>query len=74
MAPSKEDPAALAHASFWDQRYASAPKSEGDENKPTHEWFRTFDSLLPSLDKDLFNVRSQDDLTLHLSSGDSVCA
>jgi hypothetical protein len=74
MAKPKEDPAALGHASFWDQRYASASKSEeNDDSKPTHEWFRTFDSLLPFFEKHLFNVRSKDDLILHLGSGDSVC-
>lgn len=59
----------LANPEFWDGRYAIA-----EADKPTHEWFRTFDELLPFLEPHLFAVRGP--LThpkiLHLGSGDSV--
>lgn len=61
----------LAHPEFWNERYATA-----EADKPTHEWFRTFDELMPFLEPHLFDARgpSTKPRVLHLGSGDSVCA
>jgi hypothetical protein len=68
---SEEEGKALGHSEFWDERYT---KADGD--KPTHEWFRTFDALEPFFEKYLFKARGDAGKTgkmLHLGSGDSVC-
>ena len=59
----------LAHADYWDERYSAA-----ESETPTHEWFRTFDQLLPFLEPRLFQLRpaSTSPRILHLGSGDSV--
>lgn len=67
---SEEEGKALGHSEFWDERYT---KADGD--KPTHEWFRTFDALEPFFGKYLFKERGDAGKTgkmLHLGSGDSV--
>lgn len=45
----------LAHPEFWDERYATAT---AEADTPTHEWFRTFDELLPFLEPNLFGSRA----------------
>ena len=71
MGISDENGAALGHAEFWNKRYAQA---KNDNKTPTHEWFRTFESLEPFFEKHLFNVRAPESQPkiLHLGSGDSV--
>ena len=66
---SDEDLERLAHPEFWDERYSVA-----ETDKPTHEWFRTFDELLPFLEPNLFEARpaATNPKILHLGSGDSV--
>jgi EEF1A lysine methyltransferase 4 len=61
----------LSKASFWDERYSSAPPGS---DAPTHEWFKSFDSLKPFLEKHLFLPKPPDDdiRILHLGCGDSV--
>lgn len=61
----------LAFASFWDKRYDSLSSAE---NKPTHEWFRGFDSLRPWFSKHLFTDRPPEGAPtiLQLGCGDSV--
>ncbi|KAF1835028.1 hypothetical protein BDW02DRAFT_524120 [Decorospora gaudefroyi] len=66
MPSSEEEAAALGRSEFWDKRYA---KAEGD--KPTHEWFRSFDALKPFFEKHLFEKRGKEERVLHLGSGDS---
>jgi hypothetical protein len=59
----------LAHAEYWDDRYANV----GPERQ-VHEWFRSFRDLEPFLEQYLFQVRpprTAPDI-LHLGSGDSV--
>jgi hypothetical protein len=66
---STEEAQALGHPEFWDERYAKT-----DADKPTHEWFRTFDALELFFTKHLFaskNVEAQPRI-LHLGSGESV--
>jgi hypothetical protein len=70
MAPaSDEEGEQLAHAEFWDERYAQA-----DSETPTHEWFRSYGELEGFLDRRLFQVRvpESNPRLLHLGSGDSV--
>ncbi|KAM0273514.1 hypothetical protein ACHAQH_008310 [Verticillium albo-atrum] len=59
----------LAHPEFWDERYSTA-----EADTPTHEWFRTFDELLPFLEGNLFGSRGPltNPKILHLGSGDST--
>jgi bisphosphoglycerate-dependent phosphoglycerate mutase len=60
----------LTAVQFWDERYAKV-----DDDKPTHEWFRTFDELEPFFQKHLFKDiqgERKDARILHLGSGDSV--
>ncbi|KAH8174771.1 methyltransferase domain-containing protein [Sarocladium implicatum] len=61
----------LARPEFWDERYAAATT---EASTPTHEWFRTFDELLPFLEPHLFEARapSTDPKIVHLGSGDST--
>ncbi|KAF2131842.1 hypothetical protein P153DRAFT_364327 [Dothidotthia symphoricarpi CBS 119687] len=68
--PKTDEGAALGHASFWDERYAKA----ADSSKPTHEWFRDFESLEPFFSKHLFAIRKAESQPkiLHLGSGDST--
>jgi hypothetical protein len=67
---SAAEAAKLGHAEFWDERYAKAE----DGSKPTHEWFRDFQSLEPFFAKHLFETRTieSNPRILHLGSGDSV--
>ena len=66
---SEADSRRLAQPDYWDKRYAET----GPENQ-LHEWFRSFDKLVPFLDRRLFRVRSPETapMILHLGSGDSV--
>ncbi|KAH7091507.1 S-adenosyl-L-methionine-dependent methyltransferase [Paraphoma chrysanthemicola] len=67
---SSDEPHILGHAQFWDERYAKA-----DEDKPTHEWLRGFDTLEPFLDKYLSQgsgLEGKGRRILHLGSGDST--
>jgi len=59
----------LAFPSFWDARYRD---HNGDE--PSHEWFKSFDSLQPFFNKHLLESKGPDTnpRILHLGSGDSV--
>lgn len=59
----------LAHAEYWNERYA-----EVGEEEQAHEWFRSFDDLEPFLAQRLFQVRGPETAPriLHLGSGDSV--
>ena len=67
-----EEDQALADPDYWDNQYS---KAEGD--KPTHEWYRTFESLEPFFSENLFNTAgltaSDNPFILHIGSGDSVC-
>ncbi|RFN53271.1 endothelin-converting enzyme 2 [Fusarium flagelliforme] len=66
-----EEDQQLSNSEYWDSRYVT---SNGDD--PTHEWFRSFDHLLPFLSKNLLEQpgrTAQDNpKILHLGSGDSV--
>ncbi|KAM0531466.1 hypothetical protein ACHAP9_006197 [Verticillium nonalfalfae] len=66
---SNEELEKLAHPEFWDERYSTA-----EADTPTHEWFRTFDELLPFLEPNLFGSRGPltNPKILHLGSGDST--
>lgn len=61
----------LSHSEYWDSRYVVS-----DGENPTHEWFRSFQTLQPFFQKNLFDVRDPatgaDPYILHLGSGDSV--
>ncbi|KFH47747.1 Endothelin-converting enzyme-like protein [Hapsidospora chrysogenum ATCC 11550] len=59
----------LARPEFWDERYSTV-----ETEAPTHEWFRTFDDLLPFFEANLFAPRgpSTNPKILHLGSGDST--
>lgn len=56
--------AALSTSEYWDKRYESSG----------HEWFRSYDSLVPFFKKHLFDTLSPETnpRILHLGSGDSV--
>ncbi|KAH0289583.1 hypothetical protein M436DRAFT_55093 [Aureobasidium namibiae CBS 147.97] len=60
---------ALSTSEYWDLRYAQA-----DGENATHEWFRSFSTLLPFLQSNLFDVRPVDQKPkiLHFGSGDST--
>lgn len=60
---------ALAYEDFWNKRYATS-----DGEHPTHEWFRSYDDLLPFLEQQLFEPFKPTDnpKILHLGAGDSV--
>lgn len=62
----------LTHHSYWDSRYL---ESDPTNSGPTHEWFRTYASLIPFFREHLFNIKppnpSQPHI-LHLGSGDST--
>ncbi|EFW99512.1 hypothetical protein CMQ_7880 [Grosmannia clavigera kw1407] len=66
-----ENDEVLSHSEFWDERY-----SQTDGEKPTHEWFRSFNELEEFFQQKLFQApgrRVEDNpLILHLGSGDSV--
>lgn len=68
---SEQELERLAHPEFWDERYAVGATSA---DEPTHEWFRTFDELLPFLEPHLLVPRSPstNPKIIHLGSGDSV--
>lgn len=59
----------LAHSEYWDERYAEVGPDE-----QVHEWFRSFNDLMPFLDRHLFQAREPETCPriLHLGSGDSV--
>lgn len=59
----------LAHSEYWDERYANVGPDE-----QVHEWFRSFDDLVPMFERHLFQVRGPETAPkiLHLGSGDSV--
>lgn len=61
--------AELSKSDFWDEWYKQAEGSN-----PTHEWFRTYDALVPFFQKNLFDVKKPEEAPciLHLGSGDSV--
>lgn len=65
----REGEGALSTSEYWDLRYAQA-----DGENATHEWFRSFSTLLPFLQSNLFDVRPVDQKPkiLHFGSGDSV--
>jgi hypothetical protein len=68
-----EEDRALGTSAYWDGRYAEV---EGQTS--LHEWFRSFDELVPFFEANLFEAaqrRAKDDpFILHLGSGDSVCS
>ncbi|KAF2642945.1 hypothetical protein P280DRAFT_394856 [Massarina eburnea CBS 473.64] len=66
---SAAEAAALGHAEFWDERYSKA-----NDEKPTHEWFRDFQSLEAFFEKHLLGPRKPESSPkiLHLGSGDST--
>ncbi|SPO00077.1 uncharacterized protein DNG_02929 [Cephalotrichum gorgonifer] len=57
----------LAHADYWDERY-----SETGPDKQYHEWFRSFDDLLPFFEQNLLQSPASETRILHLGSGDST--
>ncbi|KEF58974.1 uncharacterized protein A1O9_03817 [Exophiala aquamarina CBS 119918] len=59
----------LAHCEYWDERYARAGPDE-----QVHEWFRSFDDLVPVFDRHVFRLREPKTAPkiLHLGSGDST--
>ena len=59
----------LAHPEYWDERYAEVSPDE-----QVHEWYRSFNDLMPFFDRHLFQVRGPETAPkiLHLGSGDSV--
>jgi len=59
----------LAHAEYWDGRYAEVGPDE-----QVHEWFRSFNDLEPFFARHLFQVRGPETAPkiLHLGSGDST--
>lgn len=65
----REGEGALSTSEYWDLRYAQA-----DGENATHEWFRSFSTLLPFLQSNLFDARpvEQNPKILHFGSGDSV--
>ncbi|PNS14796.1 Queuine tRNA-ribosyltransferase-like protein [Sphaceloma murrayae] len=65
----EEEQEALATPEYWNGRY-----SQADGEKPTHEWFKTYDALKPFLTRHLFEPRRPEDnpSILHLGSGDST--
>lgn len=65
----REGEGALSTSEYWDKRYATA-----DGQNATHEWFKSFDALLPFLESNLFTTRPVEHKPkiLHLGSGDSV--
>ncbi|KAF2877441.1 S-adenosyl-L-methionine-dependent methyltransferase [Massariosphaeria phaeospora] len=67
---SEDESRALGSPHFWDERYSKA----GDNDEPTHEWFRAFDALGPYFEKHLFTPRkpASNPRILHLGSGDST--
>ncbi|OCK74792.1 hypothetical protein K432DRAFT_420143 [Lepidopterella palustris CBS 459.81] len=59
----------LAHSEYWDERYAGVGPDE-----QVHEWFRSFNDLMPFFDRHLFQVRRVERAIriIHLGSGDST--
>ena len=66
---SKAESKQLAQREYWDERYNKVSPDE-----QVHEWFRSFNDLLPFLDRHLFQIRGPKTapMILHLGSGDSV--
>ncbi|KIV80596.1 hypothetical protein PV11_08087 [Exophiala sideris] len=65
----KEKEEDISLASFWDERYT---KSSGET--PTHEWFKTFESLKPFFQEHLLDKRPAETnpCILQLGCGDST--
>jgi len=65
----------LTTPEFWNERYSHHDNEENND-KPSHEWFRTFTALKPFFEKNLFSISDDRDRRcmkiLHLGSGDSV--
>jgi hypothetical protein len=59
----------LAHSEYWDERYAKVGLDE-----QVHEWFRSFNDLVPFFERHLFQQQKAETnpRILHLGSGDSV--
>lgn len=57
----------LSHADYWDEQY-----SEVGPDEQLHEWFRSFDDLLPFFQQNLLARPGSEVKILHLGSGDSV--
>lgn len=70
-----EEDQALSHAEFWDARYLV--RDGESREKPTHEWFRSYDDLQGYFQRHLLEAEGfepeDNPLILHLGSGDSVC-
>ena len=56
----------LSHADYWDERYGQV-----GPDQQLHEWFRSFEDLLPFFEQNLLK-RPATSKILHLGSGDSV--
>ncbi|OCT54692.1 Methyltransferase type 11 [Cladophialophora carrionii] len=69
MSMSEAELKRLAHAEYWDERYAKVGPEE-----QVHEWFRSFKDLAPFFDRHLLQVRRPETQPriLHLGSGDST--
>ena len=67
MVMSDAEIARLSHADYWDERY-----SETDPGQQYHEWFRSFDDLMPFFEQNLLKKPASNLKILHLGSGDSV--
>jgi hypothetical protein len=70
MAGADDENERLAHADYWDERYA---QTGGDGQ--VHEWFRSFNDLSEFFARHLLQTRGPETAPriLHLGSGDSVC-
>jgi hypothetical protein len=66
---STDEGKALATPDFWNDRYKAA-----EDDKPTHEWFRSFEALQPFLSQHLYEAWPAEGSPriLHLGCGDSV--
>ena len=67
MAMSEAELERLSHADYWDERY-----SEVGPDQQVHEWFRSFEDLLPFFQQNLLTRPGSEVKILHLGSGDSV--
>jgi EEF1A lysine methyltransferase 4 len=69
MNMNADDIKRLAHADYWDERYAGT-----GPDQQLHEWFRGFDELNQLFTRHLIDTRPPTTAPriLHLGSGDSV--
>ncbi|KEY68193.1 hypothetical protein S7711_09104 [Stachybotrys chartarum IBT 7711] len=69
MPGAEDENERLAHADYWDERYA---QTGGDEQ--VHEWFRSFNDLSEFFARHLLQTRGPETAPriLHLGSGDST--